>query len=57
VLEWNGDLYICDHFVEERWRLGNLMETPLGNLIARPQVAEFAALKTDLPADCARANF
>jgi uncharacterized protein len=57
VLEWNGDLYICDHFVEERWRLGNLMETPLGELIARPQVAEFAALKTDLPADCRACEF
>ena len=52
VLEWNGDLYACDHFVYREWLLGNLLEVPLEEILARPRLEEFAALKTDLPAAC-----
>ena len=27
ALEYNGDLYSCDHFVEPRFKLGNIHET------------------------------
>ena len=27
VLEHNGDLYSCDHFVEPHYRLGNIHQT------------------------------
>ena len=52
VLECCGDLYACDHFVQRRWRIGNIMERPLAELAADPLVEEFARLKTDLPARC-----
>jgi len=52
VLEFNGDLYACDHFVERRWLIGNIMDRPLTELIGDPLLAEFAALKTDLPQLC-----
>jgi uncharacterized protein len=52
VLEWNGDLYACDHFVYKDWRIGNLMETPLLDLVTSDRVEAFAALKTDLPQPC-----
>ena len=29
ALEHNGDLYSCDHYVEPRYLLGNVIETPL----------------------------
>ena len=29
ALEYNGDLYSCDHFVEPRYLLGNIHQTPL----------------------------
>ncbi len=32
ALEHNGDLYACDHYVYPEYRLGNLLETPLGVL-------------------------
>jgi len=57
VLEFNGDLYACDHFVYKRWLLGNIMETPLGELVRSPKLEEFAALKTDLPAACRDCEF
>lgn len=52
VLEFNGDLYACDHFVERRWRIGNLLQTPLEELVRSDAVEAFAALKTHLPAVC-----
>jgi uncharacterized protein len=52
ILEWNGDFYACDHFVYKEWKIGNLLETPLVDLLASPRLEEFAALKTNLPAAC-----
>ena len=57
VLEWNGDLYACDHFVFREWRIGNIHETPLALLATSDRVEEFAALKTDLPAACRDCEF
>ena len=52
VLEFNGDLYACDHFVYPRWRVGNIAETPLVELLDGELLGEFARLKSDLPAAC-----
>ena len=57
VLEFNGDLYACDHFVYPQWRLGNVMETPLAELVRCRRLEEFATLKTDLPAACRDCEF
>ncbi len=32
TIEWNGDVYPCDFFVEERWRLGNILGDTLEHL-------------------------
>jgi uncharacterized protein len=53
VLEHNGDVYSCDHFVEAEHRLGNIMESPLRHIIARKKRFRFASRKSaDLPAYC-----
>jgi uncharacterized protein len=53
ALEHNGDLYSCDHFVEEGYRLGNITETPLAELVASEQQLAFGLAKRDtLPAYC-----
>ena len=41
ALEHNGDLDSCDHFVEPDYRLGNITETPMIELIASPQQHQF----------------
>jgi uncharacterized protein len=33
ALEHNGDLYSCDHFVEPGYLLGNILRTPLAELV------------------------
>ena len=57
VLEWNGDLYACDHFVVPEWRLGNVLETPLEELVTSEKVEEFARLKTELPGPCLECRY
>lgn len=52
VLEHNGDLYVCDHFVYREWKIGNILERPLAELTADPRVREFELRKTQLPQAC-----
>jgi uncharacterized protein len=55
ALEHNGDLYACDHFVEPDYRLGNILETPMSELVASDQQRRFGRAKRDtLPAHCRR---
>ena len=57
VLEWNGDLYACDHFVATPWRLGNITQTPLAELVQSPVLERFSALKTSLSEACRDCEF
>ena len=41
ALEHTGDLYSCDHFVEPGYRLGNIRDGKLLDLIALPQQQQF----------------
>lgn len=53
ALEHNGDLYSCDHFVEPNYRLGNIQETHLIELVASDQQRKFGQDKRDtLPRYC-----
>ena len=53
ALEHNGDLYSCNHFVEEGYRLGNITETPMAELVASDAQRAFGLAKRDtLPAYC-----
>jgi uncharacterized protein len=53
ALEHNGDLYSCDHFVEPRYRLGNIHETHMLKLISSPEQRKFGQDKRDtLTAQC-----
>ncbi len=57
VLEFNGDLYACDHFVFKEWKLGNIMETPLAELVTSKRLDEFDEMKTQLPNTCRDCEF
>ena len=53
AMEHNGDLYSCDHFVEPGYRLGNIMQTHMLDLVASPQQRAFGQDKRDsLPRLC-----
>ncbi len=57
VVEHNGDFYCCDHFVDERHRLGNILETDLVDLLESPAQRAFGEAKwTGLPRYCLRCD-
>jgi len=53
AMEFNGDVYSCDHFVEPEHLLGNIGERTLAQLVRSPQQRRFGQDKLDtLPAIC-----
>jgi serine-type anaerobic sulfatase-maturating enzyme len=47
ALEHNGDLYACDHFVEPGFKLGNIHQTHMLELVASPEQRRFGQDKRD----------
>jgi serine-type anaerobic sulfatase-maturating enzyme len=53
ALEHNGDLYACDHFVEPKYKLGNIKETSMLELVGSERQRQFGQDKHDtLPRYC-----
>lgn len=53
ALEHNGDLYACDHYVEPKYLLGNIAETPMAALVNSEKQRNFGQAKKDaLPKYC-----
>lgn len=53
ALEHNGDLYSCDHFVEPNYRLGNIQDEHMIELVSSDQQVQFGLDKRDtLPRYC-----
>ena len=53
ALEHNGDVYSCDHFVDEEHLLGNITRTPLRELVESPAQRRFGEQKRlTLPSRC-----
>jgi uncharacterized protein len=53
VMEWNGDVYSCDHFVFPEYRLGNIREQTLVEMVYGQRQQTFGRRKTGaLPRQC-----
>jgi uncharacterized protein len=53
ALEHTGDLYVCDHFVEPDYLLGNITELPMVEMVGSPRQRAFGRAKRDtLPRYC-----
>jgi len=53
VVEHNGDFYACDHFVDADHYWGNILETPLMELLGSPRQKAFGRAKWEtLPEYC-----
>jgi len=53
VIEHNGDLYACDHFVSPEYRIGNLLNDGLDEVMGSPEQLKFGLDKrSTLPAKC-----
>ncbi|ENR5390682.1 MULTISPECIES: anaerobic sulfatase maturase [Providencia] len=58
VLEANGDLYSCDHFVYPENKIGNLMVDAVSNMLKSDNHQRFSSLKKEkISADCLPCEF
>ncbi len=54
LVERNGDIYPCDFFADEAFRIGNVGETSWEAALDSPAYAAFGACKSRLDAECSR---
>ncbi len=55
AMEHNGDVFSCDHFVYPKYKLGNILNRSLGDMVASPEQRAFGRAKSEtLPAYCRR---
>jgi uncharacterized protein len=53
VIEHNGDFYACDHYVLPEYKIGNIYERPLAEMVEDAKQREFGQHKrTSLPRYC-----
>ena len=57
VLEQNGDIYSCDHFVNQENLIGNIQTQPLVKILSSKKQSKFGARKENLPIYCEKCNF
>lgn len=58
IIEHNGDVYVCDHFVYPGYRLGNIAETGLREMMESPMQTRFGISKRNaLPYKCRKCRF
>ncbi|WP_061051438.1 anaerobic sulfatase maturase [Vibrio mimicus] len=58
AIEHNGDVYSCDHFVYPEYKLGNIAETHMGDLVFSNKQQVFGKSKAaNLPLDCRQCFF
>lgn len=58
VIEFNGDVYSCDHFVFPEYKLGNISHQTLHEMMSSPQQVRFGADKRNtLPQQCRDCRF
>ena len=52
IIEHNGDIYSCDHYMYPRYRLGNILADNLAEMMGSEQQKAFGAGKENLPRYC-----
>lgn len=58
VMEYNGDVYSCDHFVFPEYKLGNIRTSTLVEMMYSPRQQQFGNDKFDrLPDQCRRCKY
>lgn len=58
AVEYNGDVYLCDHLVYPEYRLGNILKMPLAEMVKDDRQLSFEAEKeTALPRCCRECEF
>jgi uncharacterized protein len=58
AIEHDGSVYSCDHYVYPEYRLGNVADRSLADLVSQPRQVKFGYSKSDaLPNYCRRCEY
>ncbi|MFW5979373.1 MAG: anaerobic sulfatase maturase [Halanaerobium sp.] len=58
VVEYNGDLYSCDHFVDPEYKLGNINQKNISAMMSSEEQQQFGkAKKEGLNSKCLKCNY
>ncbi len=61
TIEHDGSVFGCDHFVEDRWRLGRIeddrLDTGWFDRVDQDRLGDFARRKADLPEACVQCDY
>jgi uncharacterized protein len=57
VVEYNGDVYPCDFFVDEDLKIGNVNKDSWSDLQKSPAFVNFAAMKGKWNGECTECNY
>ncbi len=57
VVEYNGDIYPCDFFVESSWKLGNINLDSWSEIARRKRRYEFSQVKTIPHEECQKCEY
>ena len=52
VVEHNGDVFCCDFFVEQEWKIGNIFDSPIDRLAGSEVKRKFANQKQEMCNQC-----
>jgi uncharacterized protein len=58
AMEHDGSVYSCDHYVYPQYRLGNVTQRSLGDMVFSPEQVRFGYAKSEsLPGYCRQCEF
>lgn len=57
IIEQNGDIYSCDHYVYPEYKIGNLIETPLLDITYSAKQQQFGINKAKVSDRCQQCRF
>jgi uncharacterized protein len=57
VIEHNGDVFSCDFFVDPEWKLGNIMEGRIIDMLNSGKQRAFGRKKMELPDKCKKCRW
>lgn len=57
VIEADGSVYMCDHFVDRQHIIGNINNEPLGSLVDSKELFDFGSLKSNVTGECRRCAY
>jgi len=57
VIEYNGDIYPCDFFVEKNLRIGNITDIDWETALSSSIYKKFGSQKSEMHSDCRSCNF